>query len=166
MAKRQGRRAAYYVDRFGRKRESQRCTPNKNSAHLFQNRTASEQFVNAKRRMQNAGAKHIMHRISPPSTNKYYINPYALFPFGDPVRAGHAGVIPAGITFLWTVLACTGFGKSISAGVNSRGTKNHGWMANGMNGNGKSRFPREPFGWERAIKTSSGIVWVGPRERE
>ena len=91
-----------------------------------------------------------------------------LFPFGDPVHAGHAGIFPAGITFLWTVVVCTGYGKSV-------------FPRDLRRDNGKRRqkrhFHGNRLGWEREIRISTaiiwvgtgnqflGIVWVGPRER-
>ena len=62
------------------------------------------------------------------------MNTYVLIPFGNPVHAGRAEIFPPGIPFyhfiiLWTVLVCTGFGKSlprISAGFLGKGTENHG----------------------------------------
>ena len=112
------------------------------------------------------------------------MNTYVLIPFGNPVHAGRAEIFPPGIPFyhfiiLWTVLVCTGFGKSlprISAGFLGKGTENHGrthfhgnivWVGAGnqdfhrnrLSGNGQSRFLRELFGWHHGndICTGTGI---------
>ena len=91
--------------------------------------------------------------------NKYRCRSvYVLIPFGDPVRAEDAGIIPAGnILFSSTFSLCTGFGKSIfPRDFTARERKSTG---------NQTLFPRQPFGWERDIKIYSGTVWMWSRER-
>ena len=80
-----------------------------------------------------------------------------LIPFGVPVHAEGAGIIPAGMMFFSTVLVCTGFGKSrkIPRDLTARERK----------ATGNQTFPRELLGWERDITISSGTVGIGSRER-
>ena len=91
--------------------------------------------------------------------NKYRCRSvYVLIPFGDPVRAEDAGIIPAGnILFSSTFSLCTGFGKSrFPRDFTARERKSTG---------NQTLFPRQPFGWERDIKIYSGTVWMWSRER-
>ena len=77
---------------------------------------------------------------------------YVLIPFGGPVHAEDAEIIPAGMLFFSTVLVCTGFGKSrFPRDFTEREQKT----------TGNQTFPRELFGREREIKISSGTVWTG-----
>ena len=81
---------------------------------------------------------------------------YVLIPFGYPVHAEDAGIVPAGMFFFPTVLVCTGFGKSrFPRDFTARERETTGFQL----------FPRNLFGWERDIKISSGTGWVGSRER-
>ena len=81
---------------------------------------------------------------------------YVLIPFGVPVHAEGAGIIPAGMISFSTVLVCTGFGKSrIPRDFTARERETMG----------NQTFPRELFEWERGIKIASGSVWMGSRER-
>ena len=94
-----------------------------------------------------------------------YMNTHVLFPFSDPVHAGHAGKFPAGITFY----GVHGIGE-IDISVGFYGTETET--------NGKQTVPRESLGWERENKyfhgnrsdgnrrsilrsNYLGIVWVG-----
>ena len=89
---------------------------------------------------------------------------YVLIPFGVPVHAEGAGIIPVRKIAFSTVLVCTGFGTSMIA-RDVRNREFHGIL---RHGNG---IPREIIhfhgktGWERDIKISSGTVWMGSRER-
>ena len=89
-----------------------------------------------------------------PGRHEYSV--YLLIPFGVPVHAEGAEIIPAGMLFFPTVLACTGFGKS---------TIPRDFTARERKTTGGQTFPRELFGWERDITISSGTVWMGSRER-
>ena len=79
-----------------------------------------------------------------------------LIPFGVPVHAEGAGIIPAGMFFFPTVLVCTGFGKSRHP---------RDFTARERKTTRNQTFPRKLCGWERDIKISSGTVWMGSRER-
>ena len=71
------------------------------------------------------------------------------FPCSDPVHAGNAGNIPAGIVCSF---GATGFGRSIIPPDLTA------WERKTM---GKQTFPRESFVWEREIGISTGNVWDG-----
>ena len=97
----------------------------------------------AKRKVQKKTVQNTSYTEDPqdvsdaiPAVDKH-MNTYVLFPLGDPVYAGHAAIIPAGITFLWAILLCTGFVEiDVSAGFYATGTET----------TGKQIFPRESLG--------------------
>ena len=70
------------------------------------------------------------------------------FPCSDPVRAGNAGNIPAGIVYSFSV-------HGIWENNNSTGTENNGktGISTGilLSGNGNIEFLRQRLGWEWAI---------------
>ena len=94
---------------------------------------------------------------------------YVLIPFGVPVHAEGAGMIPREKMFFSTVLVCTGFGKSrIPRDFTARERKTTGkqtFPRESFEWEWKSGFTRERFGWEWDTEISSGTGWVGPRER-
>ena len=68
-----------------------------------------------------------------------------VIPFGVPVHAEGAGIIPAGMIFFSIVLVCTGFGKSrIPQDFTARERKT----------TGNQTTPRELFGWE------GDMLWI------
>ena len=76
-----------------------------------------------------------------------------LFPFGDPVHAGHAGTIPAGIIFLW-------MGSFRVHGIWEIDITG-GFYGTGTETTRKHTYPRESFGWERETRISTLTIWVG-----
>ena len=74
---------------------------------------------------------------------------YVLIPFGVPVHAEGAGMIPREKMFFSTVLVCTGFGKSIIP---------RDFTARERKTTGNQTFPRELFGWERDINIVRELI--------
>ena len=129
-------------DRFGRKTamhppQTQRPPLRKQvKIRTIRVRTQNEKYK--KKTVQNTSYTEDPQDVSDaiPAVDKH-MNTYVLFPLGDPVYAGHAAIIPAGITFLWAILLCTGFVEiDVSAGFYGTGTET----------TGKQTFPRESCG--------------------
>ena len=76
------------------------------------------------------------------------MNTDVLFPFGDPVHAGLAGIMFGGNNLQCAVLVCMGFGASIFRRDPAPERKT----------TGKQIFPGESFGWERGNIISTGTI--------
>ena len=105
------------------------------------------------------------------------MNTYVLVPFGDPVHAGHAEIIPPGIVFYGQLQRAPDLGnrhfRSILRQRNGKPRENRHFHGNIVGtGTGNQGFAREPSEWEREIIISLGIVLGGTtgtifaRERE
>ena len=77
---------------------------------------------------------------------------YVLIPFGVPVHAEGAGIIPAGMLFFQQFWFARDLGNREFHGISRHGNEKpweiRHFHGNCLNGNGISRLLREVFGWD------------------